>query len=43
LAKSPPKNTAAVTLFSSSSMPALAQASLTMACVFCRGWLTEVW
>ncbi len=24
-------------------MPALVQASLMMACVFWRGWLTEVW
>jgi flagellar P-ring protein precursor FlgI len=37
------KNTAAVMLLSSSSIPALAQATLMMAWVFWRGWFTEVW
>src|SRR6185503_20940643 len=43
LAASELKNTEATTDFSSSSMPALAAACLTMACVFCRGALIEVW
>ena len=37
------KNTDAVTDFSSRSMPALAQACLTIAWVFWRGALIEVW
>ena len=37
------KNTDATTDFISTSMPAFAQACLTIACVFCRGALVDVW
>ena len=43
LAGSDEKNTDATTDFSSSSIPAFAQACLTIACVFCRGALMDVW
>src|SRR5215212_2434925 len=43
LATSDEKNTDAVTDFSSTSMPAFWQACLTIAWVFWRGWLIEVW
>src|SRR6185437_9457356 len=43
LAASELKKTEATTAFSSSSIPALAAACLTMACVFCRGPLVDVW
>ena len=37
------KNTDATTDLISTSMPAFAQACLTIACVFCRGALVDVW
>jgi hypothetical protein len=37
------KNTEACTVFSSTSMPALAQACLTMAWIFWRTELMDVW
>ena len=43
LATSDEKNTDAVTAFSSRSMPTFCAACLMMACVFCRGWFTDVW
>ena len=43
LATSEEKNTEATTDFNSTSMPAFWQACLTMAWVFCRGPLIEVW
>ena len=43
LAGSDAKNTDATTDFSSSSMPALAAACFTIACVFWRTALIEVW
>ena len=43
LAASEEKKTDAVTDFSSSSIPALAAACLTMAWVFWRGALIDVW
>jgi hypothetical protein len=42
LAASEEKKTEAVIDFSSNSMPALAAACLTIACVFCRGALIDV-
>jgi hypothetical protein len=43
LAASEEKYTEAVTALISTSIPALAAACFTMACVFCRGALIEVW
>jgi hypothetical protein len=42
-ATSDEKNTDAVTALTSISMPAFWQACLTIAWVFWRGWLIEVW
>ena len=43
LARSEEKKTDAVTVFSSTSIPAFWHACLMIACAFCRGWLTDVW